>query len=148
MKVSRPKWLGRTVCIVILAVIFLLWWFVPYPTSMYLEAKVKTRYQPAWPISKADYAVAKRLVSAELSLFEFIRSVHVESSTKISFITLKDWSGPLAASGRCFVTEKLGNTWVLRPDGQWFASLPRASESPWFTVSISFHPLCPWCLGG
>ena len=101
---------------------FILWSLLPYPIWIYRQAKAQTQYNPKWPVSLEDFKAAKRQVTPELSFFEIIEIVHVESPTTIRFTTLQRWSGPLASAGQEITVDKKGGKWVRRLElGFWWS---------------------------
>lgn len=88
---------------------------------MYLEAGSATRYRPEWRIAKADFKAAKAVVTSRVPFFEIIRSVRVESPTKLSFATLRRWRGPLNASGHFLVLENQAGQWVIIEELRWIS---------------------------
>src|SRR2546429_357283 len=106
----------KTICVALaLAVIFIAAWFffLPYPFSMYMDARKAAAYSQIWPMAVSDYLAAKKLGQRELHFYEVIQRVRVVSATRVEFSSRERWSGPVAASGPGFVVEKTSGKWSI-----------------------------------
>jgi hypothetical protein len=108
-------------------------WFItmPYPVSMWWQAKLNSRYSSAWPVSWLEYTSAKLAVLPELHFREIITDVTVVSSTEIRFATLAYWEGDLASSGRTVIAKKVDGWWtVKRGRTSWISSNDTRGTQP------------------
>lgn len=95
-------------------------WFatMPYPIQVWWKSREKVHYIESWPVSQADYNLAKQSAIGEMHLREIFWAVSCTSADEITFTTLERWSGPLAASGRTITVKRFGKEWRV-PGGVW-----------------------------
>jgi hypothetical protein len=107
----------------VIALLSVVWWYMllPYPYSVYLEARKASVYSDGWPISEADFLAAKHLVKGNCGFFEVIWSIQVSSPTKLEFQTLTNWTGPLSATGQFYKVEKIEGKWVIVSRFPWMS---------------------------
>jgi len=111
---------GLVCVLLVVAAVAVAWRFAePYPIEMWLEGRRDARFSEGWPVSRSDFAAAKRLVKSELVFPEIIWEVQVISLKRIEFRTLRGYRGPLWAAGRFTTAEKREDTAVLSGRDSW-----------------------------